>query len=452
MYKNPNVWSTPKRSNWRGGPSSAPCSPISPLLSPNARFSPYRHRASPKVLFVNSPSKASGSTPADTESPVHPRKTYRPRDPPFPAPRRRDPNALKRGYKIVEVYNDTKAPDPDVSAGSPPPEDEDEVMFRAQLKKLKLEKDLFDQLVKQSDALDKAQQTMEERAEQQRLHDERATQLREEERLREEQTARQQEEERRQREVERLNHLHKLRLEQLRQAKEEEERRRKLEEERQREQARREEEYRRHCEQLERERLLREEESRRERERQERVRVRFEEECRRQRERQERQWAKFEEERKRQHEQRAREEAEREQLRREEAERERLRREGMQRQSQGLLSLYDRCEQTWAGLRRVEALSLAFHQLPWPVLSYSAVQEDAITLENVKNYVFNPQRPNPKGKTAKEILREEMLRWHPDKFNAAFLSKVQACDQERVKAAASLVMVWLNNLKAELKL
>ncbi|THG98517.1 hypothetical protein EW026_g3678 [Hermanssonia centrifuga] len=370
-----------------------------------------------------SPSKASGSTPADTESPVHPRKTYRPRDPPFPAPRRRDPNALKRGYKIVEVNNDTKAPDPDVSAGSPPPEDEDEVIFRAQLQKLKLEKDLFDQLVKQSDALDKAQQTMEERAEQQRLHDERATQLREEERLREEQAARQQEEERRQREVERLNHLHKLRLEQLRQAKEEEERRRKLEEERQREQARREEEYRRHCEQLERERLLREEESRRERERQERVRVRFEEECRRQRERQERQWAKFEEERKRQHEQRAREEAERE----------RLRREGMQRQSQGLLSLYDRCEQTWAGLRRVEALSLAFHQLPWPVLSNSVVHDDAITLENVRNYVFNPQRPNPKGKTAKEIL-------------------LQVCDQERVKAAASLVMVWLNNLNAELKL
>lgn len=51
--------------------------------------------------------------------------------------------------------------------------------------------------------------------------------------------------------------------------------------------------------------------------------------------------------------------------------------------------------------------------------------------------------------SAKDVLRTTMLRFHPDKFEARVLSRVQEKDKDKVKEVAGVVVRALNSLMKE---
>ncbi|KAJ8454252.1 hypothetical protein ONZ51_g13137 [Trametes cubensis] len=150
---------------------------------------------------------------------------------------------------------------------------------------------------------------------------------------------------------------------------------------------------------------------------------------------------------------RAREEAER--AAREEAEKaargekERAEQEEADQHMRAICRLY---ELKWVELKTNRTLKniVTFGEFPFPVFTYSLADPADITLERVRAFVFHPFRESIAGKTPKEILKVEVLRWHPDKFDSFIGPKVRDEDWEKTKEAAGLVARWLTTLMSEI--
>ncbi|OSC97174.1 hypothetical protein PYCCODRAFT_1346189, partial [Trametes coccinea BRFM310] len=69
-----------------------------------------------------------------------------------------------------------------------------------------------------------------------------------------------------------------------------------------------------------------------------------------------------------------------------------------------------------------------------------------ITYERVREFLFHPFRTTIEGKTRKEILKIEVLRWHPDKFDTFIHPKIRDGQWETTKEAAGLVARWVTRL------
>jgi hypothetical protein len=93
--------------------------------------------------------------------------------------------------------------------------------------------------------------------------------------------------------------------------------------------------------------------------------------------------------------------------------------------------------------------SIHFVQMPWPVLAH-ITHPDQITYAAVEEFLFHPLYT---AKSPKERLRAEVLRWHPDKFDAKILSRVQVEQFDMVREASGLVarilMQMMKKLEAE---
>lgn len=108
-------------------------------------------------------------------------------------------------------------------------------------------------------------------------------------------------------------------------------------------------------------------------------------------------------------------------------------------------------EKKWAVLRAdVQVHPLAFSDIPWPLFGIPASAED-ITLERVQEFLCHPQRESVQSAGPAKSLRSEMLRWHPDKFNAKMLNKVVEGEREVVLEAAGKVARFLTQLTAEMQ-
>ncbi|KAF7797738.1 hypothetical protein EIP86_008938 [Pleurotus ostreatoroseus] len=79
--------------------------------------------------------------------------------------------------------------------------------------------------------------------------------------------------------------------------------------------------------------------------------------------------------------------------------------------------------------------SLVFSDIPWPTLDASCIGE-----KEVKHFYTSS------GKDTRQMVRAELLRWHPDKFGPKYLPRVQLCDRDRVKEKDDLVSRCLNEL------
>ncbi|KAH9854812.1 hypothetical protein C2E23DRAFT_696869, partial [Lenzites betulinus] len=66
------------------------------------------------------------------------------------------------------------------------------------------------------------------------------------------------------------------------------------------------------------------------------------------------------------------------------------------------------------------------------------------TYERVRDFIFHPQRTQ--GKTRKEIVKAELLRWHPDKFDALVCSKMCEGHWPKTKVGADMVARWVTRL------
>lgn len=98
-------------------------------------------------------------------------------------------------------------------------------------------------------------------------------------------------------------------------------------------------------------------------------------------------------------------------------------------------------ERKWAALKS-DVPVLSFEFLPWPILHDVSTPED-ITDERMAEFFRYPERPGYENKTQKERNRIELLRWHPDKFLARVLGKVDAGHRAMVKEAVGQVSRFL---------
>ncbi|KAK0485721.1 hypothetical protein IW261DRAFT_743902 [Armillaria novae-zelandiae] len=112
--------------------------------------------------------------------------------------------------------------------------------------------------------------------------------------------------------------------------------------------------------------------------------------------------------------------------------------------------LYHLYESKWAVLKSGDLASTdqpAFSNFPWPCFETISAEVD-LTSEKVRRFLLDPARPNAKDKGKKEIIKEELLRWHPDKF-VKIIPLVHESEREKVSAAAKTVGRIITDLLPE---
>ena len=106
---------------------------------------------------------------------------------------------------------------------------------------------------------------------------------------------------------------------------------------------------------------------------------------------------------------------------------------------------FDEYEAKWTELKEGRELPpLSFEILPWPVLGLPAYGPSDITLARVEEFVFHPLRSGWEMKSRRDRVRAEILRWHPDKFNAKVLGKV--INPDSVSEGAGVVARFLTEI------
>ncbi|KAI0773139.1 hypothetical protein BD413DRAFT_440656, partial [Trametes elegans] len=69
-----------------------------------------------------------------------------------------------------------------------------------------------------------------------------------------------------------------------------------------------------------------------------------------------------------------------------------------------------------------------------------------MTYERVREFLFHSFRSTTAGKSHKEVLKMEVLRWHPDKFDSLIGPKMRQDEWAKTKEAAGLVARWVTRL------
>ncbi|KAF8555812.1 hypothetical protein OG21DRAFT_812174 [Imleria badia] len=106
-------------------------------------------------------------------------------------------------------------------------------------------------------------------------------------------------------------------------------------------------------------------------------------------------------------------------------------------------------EAKWHELRTSNSTPpIHVQEMPWPVLGviYSA---DQITYQDVRTFLFHPLRPGVEGKTARDKVKSEVLRFHPDKFNTRIVPKIESSQQAVAQEIAGAVARILTTIMAE---
>ncbi|KAF8590794.1 hypothetical protein K439DRAFT_1328811 [Ramaria rubella] len=106
-----------------------------------------------------------------------------------------------------------------------------------------------------------------------------------------------------------------------------------------------------------------------------------------------------------------------------------------------VLEVWNAYESQWAAM--ANATQLRFRSIPWPVLMPVYSPETLLPIQ-IAAFILNPQ--HSQGKTRKDRLREALLRWHPDRFEAKWLKKVVEEERESVQEGVGLVVRALNDL------
>lgn len=103
--------------------------------------------------------------------------------------------------------------------------------------------------------------------------------------------------------------------------------------------------------------------------------------------------------------------------------------------------IWNAYEKQWEAM--VTATQLRFRSIPWPMLAPIS-SPDMLLPIHIAAFILNPQ--HSQGKSRKDRLREALLRWHPDRFEAKWLKKVVEEERERVQEGVGCVVRALNDL------
>ncbi|KAK2465081.1 hypothetical protein APHAL10511_002889 [Amanita phalloides] len=104
-------------------------------------------------------------------------------------------------------------------------------------------------------------------------------------------------------------------------------------------------------------------------------------------------------------------------------------------------------ERKWEALKG-DTEVIFFQQVPWPVL-IDLLHPDQLDIADIRRFITNDMHahlPGMVGKTLRERIKLEMLRWHPDKFDARVLPKVDPAHRPAVKETAEKVVRMLTHL------
>lgn len=101
----------------------------------------------------------------------------------------------------------------------------------------------------------------------------------------------------------------------------------------------------------------------------------------------------------------------------------------------------------WDALKTTDSLTaLTFWQLPWPLL-YDITHPDQVNSEAIQDFIFHPDRFP--GLSPRKRLTMEILRWHPDKFNAMVKDRLEPDHISSIFCAAGMVARVLTELLKE---
>ncbi|KAK7683114.1 hypothetical protein QCA50_013787 [Cerrena zonata] len=106
-----------------------------------------------------------------------------------------------------------------------------------------------------------------------------------------------------------------------------------------------------------------------------------------------------------------------------------------------IVRIFEDHERRWKVLPQAD--SLGWGSIPWPSLKTVRGVDD-LNPTTINAYIRNDNWPSDK--TLKERVREQIRRWHPDRFETNVLRKVREADRERVKLAAGVVARTLNDI------
>jgi hypothetical protein len=109
--------------------------------------------------------------------------------------------------------------------------------------------------------------------------------------------------------------------------------------------------------------------------------------------------------------------------------------------------MYDR---KWNELKTASDIPpLCFSILPWPVLGSVATSPSDIRPERVQAFIFHPLRADADAKSRRELVRAEILKWHPDKFDAKVVGYVIDAEKDMVKEGGGVVARILTQILEE---
>jgi len=87
--------------------------------------------------------------------------------------------------------------------------------------------------------------------------------------------------------------------------------------------------------------------------------------------------------------------------------------------------------------------SLIWEDFPWPLFKRPKSPDDLTSLA-ITSYMLSSIHPQERA--TKERIKDNIRRWHPDRFNSQLLPKVKESERERVSEGAGLVARILNDL------
>lgn len=99
-------------------------------------------------------------------------------------------------------------------------------------------------------------------------------------------------------------------------------------------------------------------------------------------------------------------------------------------------------EEGWKTLLSKHDVLLSIENIPWPVLPTLEVKPDSIRPDKIRALLLDSEDDS----RARDILRTNLLRYHPDKFEPRVLKRVKDTEKELVKELAMTVVRTLNDM------
>ena len=128
-----------------------------------------------------------------------------------------------------------------------------------------------------------------------------------------------------------------------------------------------------------------------------------------------------------------------------------------QQSEQSLRTQFELYEKKWEVLRSgvdidgTKVHLISFSQIPWPVINITPTDPSQIRPEHIQEFLKHPLREklDPRGnrKNTRSKARDELLRWHSDRFDKVVLSKVCEEDKPAVSEAVGMIICVLTEMR-----